>query len=76
MHAGILCNDPAFRRYAGETSTGHPCNFSIEAAAMYLRTACGITSRAELASNAAAREKFDMLRTEFDAWRGSIRRHR
>lgn len=72
QQAGILCNDPQFQTFAA-CRTGIPtgqCNAS--AAAEYLRQVCQITSRKELQNDDTARERFQILRTEFDAWRGRI----
>ncbi|MCG7520873.1 hypothetical protein [Ruegeria sp. Ofav3-42] len=70
--AGILCNDPRFQRFAA-TRCGAPAEtFSASAAAEYLRQVCRINSRRELSTDSAAQQKFQILRTEFDAWTGKI----
>ncbi|WP_283638078.1 hypothetical protein [Marinovum algicola] len=72
QRAGILCNDDQFRAFAA-TRCGLPGHqFGAEATAVYLRQVCQIRSRRELAENHAAQERFERLRTEFDAWRGRI----
>lgn len=76
QQAGILSNDPRFRAYVGAQITTNGAPVSASAAAAYLRSICGITSRKHLPYNADAQVKFAMLRTEFDAWRGKISRHR
>ncbi|AVO36619.1 hypothetical protein [Pukyongiella litopenaei] len=76
QQAGILCNDPQFQTFAARRN-GYPAGaFSASAAAEYLRSCCGIDSRRELDTTAAARDRFDRLRTEFDAWAGRIARQR
>jgi len=72
--AGILCNDPRFQRFAA-TRCGLPdAAFNASAAAEYLRDCCQIDSRRQLNDDADARDHFDRLRTEFDAWTGRIAR--
>lgn len=72
QQAGILCNDPQFQRFAAIRSGFTNGQFTTTAAAEYLRTCCGITSRRALNSSAPARARFNILRTEFDAWTGRI----
>jgi len=68
QQAGILCNDDRFKRFAA-IRCGYPGDrFTISAAARYLRDCCRIDSRAELNSNQTAQNRFQALRTEFDAW--------
>ena len=76
QQAGILCNDPQFQRFAGLRGLGLDQELTPTAAAEYLRTACRVASRRDLASDATAAQRFQMLRTEFDAWRGRIARPR
>lgn len=72
QQAGILCNDPAFQRFAA-TRQGWPGQqFNNSASAEYLRQVCGIASRRDLKDNAKARDRFDRLKTDFDAWAGRI----
>ncbi|MEO0765179.1 MAG: hypothetical protein AAFY75_04105 [Pseudomonadota bacterium] len=74
--AAILCGEHAFRVFvAGRLDLG-PVPVTVEAAAEYMRTACAIKSRRELAKNADAAQRFEALRTDFDAWRGRIGQHR
>lgn len=76
QRAGILCNDPEFRRFVG-VRTGIAPPVSPGEAAEYLRGICRIASRSELvAGNTRAVERFERLCTEFDAWRGRIARQR
>ena len=72
QQAGILCNDPRFQRFAA-TRQGWPGQqFNSSASAEYLRQVCGIQSRSALASNRLARHRFEVLKTEFDAWTGKL----
>lgn len=76
QQAGILCNDPKFQEFAA-TRSGFPGgSFNASGAAEYLRTCCNIASRRHLNTNPEARDRFDRLRTEFDAWAGRISRPR
>ena len=74
--AGIMCNDPRFRKFAA-TRSGFPGEeFHASAAAEYLSDCCQITSRSELNTDPAALTLFNQLRTAFDAWSGRIARPR
>lgn len=72
QQAGILCNDPRFQRFAATRCGMHGEQFSTTAAAQYLRDCCQIDSRKQLATSETAQQKFQILRTEFDAWTGKI----
>lgn len=72
QQAGILCNDPRFQRFAASRCGMRGQQFSANAAAQYLRDCCQIDSRKQLTTSEAARQKFQILRTEFDAWTGKI----
>ncbi|MEX5515689.1 hypothetical protein [Pseudophaeobacter sp. 1A09344] len=72
QQAGILCNNPSFQKFAA-VRCGFPGDaFNASGAAEYLRTCCNVSSRRDLNSDQAARDRFDRLRTEFDAWTGRI----
>ena len=72
QQAGILCNDPRFQRFAA-VRTGAPVDaVNNTAAAEYIRTVCKVTTRRDLDTNPTARDYFDRLRTDFDAWAGRI----
>jgi hypothetical protein len=72
--AGILCTEVQFQNFAAAQS-GFPNGFFGEsAAAEYLRQFCGIDSRRELETSERACRKLQVLRTEYDAWRGVIPR--
>jgi hypothetical protein len=72
QQAGILCNDPRFQKFAAIRCGMHEQQFSTSAAAQYLRDCCQIDSRAQLTTSQTALAKFQILRTEFDAWTGKI----
>ncbi len=74
--AGILCNDKRFHRFV-EVQLKLRIGWITETgAAEYLRQTCGIQSRRELTTNQTAAEKFQTLRTEYDAHIGKISRPR
>lgn len=66
QQAGILSNDRRFAAFILQVHgfPGDPANF--------IRGVCGVASRADLNTDAAARARFDTLRTEFDAFTGKI----
>ncbi|PIE15148.1 MAG: hypothetical protein CSA68_07295 [Rhodobacterales bacterium] len=72
QQAGILCNDPRFQKFAACRCGMPDQQFSASAAAQYLRECCQVDSRKQLTTNQSARQKFLILRTEFDAWTGKI----
>lgn len=72
QQAGIPCNDPRFQRFAASRCGMQGEQFSSSAAAQYLRDCCQIDSRKQLTTSEAAQQKFQILRTEFDAWTGKI----
>lgn len=74
QQAGILSNDPRFQKFAATRCGMTGTTFGTEATAEYIRTVCGITSRAELSRSTQARIRFDQLKTEFAAWSGRIAR--
>lgn len=70
--AGILCNEEQFRTFAATKEIGEGARFGVSAAAEFIRRSCNIKSRADLATDTTAADKFAKLRTEYDAWRGRI----
>ena len=72
MRAAMLANDVAFQRYAA-TRNGFPGEqFSPTAATEHLRTVCHVTSRRQLATDTAARQRFENMHTNFLIWSGRI----
>ncbi len=76
QQAGILCNDPQFQSFAGTRSVKSGVIFNPSACAAYIRTICMIESRSALDQDTHAADRFERMRTEFDAWRGRIARQR
>lgn len=76
QQAGMLCNDERFRAFAGTQCLSTTVQISPTAAAEFIRTHCGVTSRRDLNTDADAARKFQTLRTEFDVWTGKIGRPR
>lgn len=74
QQAGMICNDHRFQDFAAISSGFEAGQFNASAAAEFLRTVCQITSRRDLNSDRAANDRFDNLRTDFDAWTGKIAR--
>lgn len=70
--AGILCNDARFQRFAAKACKCPAEQVNASAAAQFVRTFCQVESRRHLDFNPVAREQFQTLRTEFDAWTGKI----
>lgn len=60
--AGILCNDPAFARFLSEVK-----HWTDDAAA-YVRSACNVSSRSELAKKAAAAKTWNAIVSDYRAW--------
>ena len=72
QQAGMLCNDEQFRTFAGQQFLSSKVQVSSTATAEFIRRYCGVDSRRDLNTDAAASRKFQTLRTEFDAWAGRI----
>lgn len=72
QQAGILCNDPQFQKFAAMRCGLPGQQFSPSAAAEYLRTVCNIVTRRDLDLRGDSFNKFNVMRTDFDAWRGRI----
>lgn len=65
QRAGIVCNEPRFWKFASKSY--RPVRTSDEAAD-FVRSHCGIVSRAELDANQVAEWKFRNLMAEYDEW--------
>lgn len=72
QQAGIISNDSRFQKFAAIRCGLPGKQFNASAAAEFLRDCCNIISRRELNTDLNAYEKFQTLRTEFDAWPGKI----
>lgn len=66
QQAGLLCCDPQFATYivAVHEFPGDP--------AVFVRGWCDVASRRDLATDAAALQRFRALQTAFDAWAGRL----
>ena len=70
--AGTLCGDEMFQEWlciSGETD-----KYSEEAASVAMRRLLGVASRAELKTNAGARQKLKEIRDNFVCWLNHRRR--
>ena len=65
QQAALRCNDPNFQKFVQADNA--------EQAANFIRGKCGVKSRAELATNAAARAKWIELDDEFYRWQRGFR---
>lgn len=65
VSAGMLCRDKTFLEWL--VKKGVIFSHSEEEAIEYLHSACGIKSRADLATNAVALGRFEAIRNEFTA---------
>ena len=70
--AALLCKDARFQRFASEQCGYRASFFTEDVTAAWLRDQCNILSRAELQDDAQARDRFNILITEFDVWTGRI----
>lgn len=67
VRAALLPKDPMFRRWLIETKRADQDGEDI--AIRYVRAACGVLSRAELATNGRAAANFKLMENTFWAWR-------
>lgn len=75
QQAGMMAGEEPFRSFVGDRIFGDdPGPVHEGAAAEYIRSWCGVRSRRDLATDPRAAERFETLRTEYDAWRGRIPR--
>jgi hypothetical protein len=68
--AGMLAKDTAFMRWLAERYPGSI--FGEDEAAHYIRSFCQVESRTEIATNAAARERFIELKAKFEKESGRL----
>lgn len=71
QQAGILCNEVAFQRYVAETD-GLDGSMPVEGCAAFIRSLCGVGSRAELDKNDEAAGKFLDLRADYKVWLSGV----
>ncbi|QFT81190.1 hypothetical protein FIU89_11270 [Roseovarius sp. THAF27] len=75
QQAGMMACEEHFRTFVGNRIFRDNHGPVQEgAAAEYIRGWCGVRSRRDLATDPRAAERFETLRTEYDAWRGRIPR--
>lgn len=73
QQAGILCGEPAFRRYLAEKLwDGQVIMLDLDMAADTVRTHCGVTSRADLDKDDIAATKFHDLRADYKLWLSGV----
>ena len=73
--AGILCNDQRFQEFAqrcGVELDSDGCWLAV--VTDWVRQKCKVTSRAQLDTDLGAGALWDLLRADYDAWRGAIGR--
>jgi hypothetical protein len=68
QQAGIMCGEKGFQRYISEALNKRPDEVDTDAAATYVRTLCGVNSRAHIEGNETAERKFRALRISYDNW--------
>lgn len=73
QQAGILCCEKDFHKFVGERlfknkQRTRKDGVNEEEAAWYVRTQCGVNSRADIEGNTEAERKFKDLQTAFDNW--------
>lgn len=73
VDAAMICGDQAFMHYAYQQETGDLCGrdqeFGPDDAAQFMRSFCGVDSRAMLDHDAAAASQFRHLMVEYRTWR-------
>jgi hypothetical protein len=67
--AGMFCNSAVFQKFIQEESEGWDHRPTSDEAAEWLRSVCGIKSRAELNTNTDAAARFHKIRVQYHAWR-------
>ena len=74
QRAAILCGETLFQKFMEEEfpldwEEANPFSGGADKTAAILRTACGISSRKELAADPMAVAKFDKLTAKFEMWK-------
>lgn len=72
QQAGIPCTQEDFQRFCAKRRMVDLEWATESFAAEFVRLECGVNSRSDLNTSDRAAERFQKLRTEFDAWRGKI----
>lgn len=79
--AGMLCRDPAFRRYLDQRARARfgadvpDGTHTEEDAGDWLRRACGVASRSEIDGNPSAAATLRMIQNRFNRWRACRQHH-
>lgn len=68
QQAGILCNEPAFRRWLAETGDTAILMFDVSMAADEVRGRLGINSRAEIDSDPRIQRHWQSIVSAYRAW--------
>ena len=71
--AGMLCQDAQFQTFVHYLSQGN-VPAQTDDVAEFVRDYCDVKSRSEIGFSEETGDKWDMLKTEYDAWRGKIGR--
>jgi hypothetical protein len=67
--AGFLCGTPTFQQFIYEKSDGWDHRPTKDEAAEWLRSICGVASRADIKpENPVAAERFRKVRADYNAW--------
>lgn len=66
--AGMLCGVGSFQQFILENSKDWDHRPTSDEAAVWLRTVCGVESRAELNTNQIAAQRFVKIRADYNAW--------
>jgi hypothetical protein len=67
--AGFLCGTPTFQQFIYENSEGWDHRPTKDEAAEWLRSICGVASRADIKpENHVAAERFRKVRADYNAW--------
>ncbi len=67
--AGFLCGTPTFQQFILESGDGWDHRPTKEEAAEWLRSVCGVPSRADIKpENPVAAERFRKIRADYNAW--------
>lgn len=66
--AGMLCGVGSFQQFIREQSDGWDHRPSSDEAADWLRSNCGIKSRADLNTNEVAAARFRKIRGQYEGW--------
>ncbi|AQG98641.1 hypothetical protein A9R05_07440 [Burkholderia sp. KK1] len=74
--AGMLPRDPQFRAFVGYFMVPVRDDVSVDEATTFIRDACGVESRRELATNTEAQQSFhNFIRKPFVQWRERQEEH-